>query len=210
MSTPQSVEIVELPFETVKAVLLFATEHDVASRSVDKNLARNFLHETIFPEMKTRLKKAKALAAKGEYRDLLAELVRLSVEDEANALCWAAQETWLASAMKDQLPPAEVRGHYENLFLAATDHPKLRRRIACELMWNALPGGAEAVHPDASANASQATRIAAEAEGIETQEAFTLWLNTHLQGDRKESGDAIRKAIVDIVGDRWVFDRSRF
>ncbi len=160
--------------------------------------------------MKTLLKKAKALASAGSYPELLAELIRLSMKDEANALCWAAQETWLASAMKDRLPPAEVRAHYENLFLAAAEHPKLRRRIACELMWNALPGGAEAVDPDAAANATHAARLAAEADGIETQEEFTLWLNTHLQADRKESGDAIRAAIVEIVGDRWVFDRALF
>jgi hypothetical protein len=160
--------------------------------------------------MKTLLKKAKALADAGSYRELLDELIRLSMQDEANALCWAAQEAWLAVAIKDQLPPAEVRAHYENLFLAAEGRPALRRRIACELMWNAFPGGAEAVDPEASANASHVARVAAEAEGVQTQDEFNVWLNTHLQSDRKACAGAIREEIVEIVAERWVFDRSRF
>lgn len=152
------------------------------------------------------------LAAKpGSELKLLAALDNFAYDEASpDRLCWAAQCVWLATALKEKVAASEVRRHYEVLFLAADQHPELRRRIGCELMWNALPGGAEAMDPDASANASEAMRIAAEAEGIETQEEFTLWLNTHLQSDRAESGEAIRAAILEIVGDRWVFDRSRF
>lgn len=160
--------------------------------------------------MKTLLDQAKALAEAGLYRELLDELIRLSMQDETNALCWAAQEAWLASAIKDQLPPAEVRAHYENLFLAATGHAELLRHIACELMWNALPGGGEPADAEASAHASHCARLAAETDAVQTQEEFTNWLNTHLKGDRAKSGAAIREAIVEIVADRWIFDRSRF
>ena len=150
---------------------------------------------------------ARALAESGSYTGLASALGELSVLDEENRLTWAAQAVLLASALAGITPEA-LRGHYENLFMGAAGHTKLQRFLTAKLMWLALPGGGEADNPDAAINATYAARKTAEAEGVETQDEFIGWLNKLLSSDRQQVSEDLDAAIVELVGDRWIFDRS--
>lgn len=150
---------------------------------------------------------ARAFAESGAYTDLAAALGELSVLDEANRLLWAAQAVWLASSLSS-MAPADLRSHYENLFTAAAGHTTLQRLLTAKLMWLAMPGGPEAENPDAAINATYVARKTAEAEGIETQQQFSDWLYQLLSSDRETVSDELESALVELVADRWIFDRS--
>jgi hypothetical protein len=151
---------------------------------------------------------AESHAKAGSYRELAATLGELSMLDETGRLIWAAQAAWL-SATRADIPPAEARSHFENLFEAASGHAPLQRLLTARLLWLAMPGGGEADNPDAAINATWVARKTAEAHGVVTQEEFSEWMYALLSANREELAKEFDESLVALAGDRpWVFDRE--
>ncbi|MGF2012047.1 CHAT domain-containing protein [Nostoc sp. DedVER01b] len=148
------------------------------------------------------------LAQISAYGNLVTALSNLSLTDESNGLVYLAQAVWLT--LRIQAPLGQtirlIRGLYNRV--RQGDELKAVLGATARFFCNYRGEG----HPQLEELQEHSFKMiagAANAQGIETQEAFGAWFTQQKLNDPEYFLPRLKQRLEEIVGDGWLFDRSQ-
>ncbi|WP_298904824.1 tetratricopeptide repeat protein [uncultured Nostoc sp.] len=160
-------------------------------------------------ELELNLQAALALTQVCAYVDLVTVLTSLGVTDESNGLVYLAQAIWLTLRIRVSL--AQTIQLIHALYDAVPQGDELEALLGATAMFFCNRRGEG--HPQLEELQDRSSKMisgAADAQGIETQEAFDTWIVQQRLNDLKYFLPRLNQRLEEIVGDGWLFDRSQF
>ncbi|MBD2243513.1 hypothetical protein [Nostoc sp. FACHB-888] len=151
---------------------------------------------------------ASTLAQISAYSDLVTVLSNLGVADERNGLVYLAQAIWLT--LRIQAPLSQTIRLISALYNRVPQGDELEALLGATAMFFCNYRGEG--HPQLEELQEHSFKMiagAANAQGIETEEAFGNWFTQQRLNDSEYFLPRLNQRLEDIVGDRWLFDRSQ-
>ncbi|MDZ8090354.1 MAG: tetratricopeptide repeat protein, partial [Nostoc sp. DedQUE05] len=149
------------------------------------------------------------LAQISAYSDLVTVLSNLGLRDESNGLVYLAQAIWLT--LRIQAPLGQTIQLISFLYNKVPQRDELEAVLGATAMFFCSYRGEG--HPQLEKLQEDSFKIilgAANAQGIETQEAFDNWYVQQQLNDREYFLPRLNQRLEEIVGDGWLFDCSQF
>lgn len=134
-------------------------------------------------------------------------LGNLGTTAESNALVYLSQAIWLC--LRIQAPLVDTIRRIRSLFDAVPQGDPLGMLLAATARWFCDMRGAN--HPQLKqlqAESFKLLTIAANAQGIETQEAIDAWVIQQQLNDPQYFLPQLNQRLEEIIGDGWLFDPS--
>jgi len=157
-------------------------------------------------QLDLNLQAASALAQIHAYIDLVTVLGNLSVADESNGLVYLAQATWLT--LKIQAPLTKTIQLIRDLYNAVPQGDEMEALLGATALFFCYQRGEN--HPQLEELQERSIKMisgAADAQGIETQEAFDTWFVQQRLNDADYYIPRLLQRLEEIVGDEWLFER---
>ncbi|MBW4464823.1 MAG: tetratricopeptide repeat protein [Pegethrix bostrychoides GSE-TBD4-15B] len=156
-------------------------------------------------QLTLNLQAAQALGQVRAYVDLVTVLGNLGGMAEGNALVYLSQAIWLC--LRIQAPLVSTLKRIRFLFNAVPQGDALKMLLAATALWfcNARGEG----HPQIEQlqeDSFKLMSIAANAQGIQTQEAFDEWFIQQQLNDPSVFLPQLNQRLEAIIGDGWLFD----
>jgi tetratricopeptide (TPR) repeat protein len=151
-------------------------------------------------------KSATALGQARAYIDLVIVLHNLGVADESNSLVYLAQATWLT--LKIQAPLTDTIQLIGVLYNAVPQGDEIEALLGTTALFFCNRRGEN--HPQLEELQERSFTMisaAADAQGIETQEAFDTWFVQQRLNDSEYYIPRSLQRLEEIVGDGWLFER---
>ncbi|WP_017656055.1 tetratricopeptide repeat protein [Fortiea contorta] len=142
------------------------------------------------------------------YGDLVTVLSNLDAADESNSLVYLAQAMWLT--LRIQAPLANTIYLIRALYNGMPQGDELQAVLGATAMFFCKYRGEG--HPQLEELQEFSVKIvsdAANAQGIETQEAFDNWVVQQRLNDPEYFLPRLNQRLEEIVGDGWLFDPSQ-
>jgi tetratricopeptide (TPR) repeat protein len=159
-------------------------------------------------ELELNLQAALALTQVCAYVDLVTVLTSLGVTDESNGLVYLAQAIWLTLRIRVSL--AHTIQLIHALYNAVPQGDELEALLGATAMFFCNRRGEG--HPQLEEFQDRSSNMisgAADAQGIEMQEAFNTWIVQQRLNDPKYFLPRLNQRLEEIVGDGWLFDSSQ-
>jgi tetratricopeptide (TPR) repeat protein len=157
-------------------------------------------------QLDLNLQAASALAQIRAYIDLVTVLVNLGVADKSNGLVYLAQATWLI--IKIQTPLTKTIQLIRDLYDAVPQGDEMEALLGATAVFFCYQRGKN--HPqleEFQKGSLNMISAAADAQGIETQEAFDTWFVQQRLNDPEYYIPRLLQRLEEIVGDEWLFER---
>ncbi|MBW4684427.1 MAG: tetratricopeptide repeat protein [Komarekiella atlantica HA4396-MV6] len=148
------------------------------------------------------------LAQISAYSDLVTVLSNLDVTDESNGLVYLAQAIWLT--LRIQAPLSQTIQLINSLYNRVPQGDELEAVLGATAMFFCSRRGEG--HPQLEELQELSVKIisgAANAQGIETLEAFQAWYVQQRLNDHEYFLPRLKQRLEEIVGDGWLFDCSQ-
>ncbi|MEH1922388.1 tetratricopeptide repeat protein [Nostoc sp.] len=148
------------------------------------------------------------LAQISAYSDLVTVLSNLGLTDESNGLVYLAQAIWLT--LRIQAPLVDTIQLISALYNKVPQSDELEAVLGATAMFLCNSRGEG--HPQLEKLQEDSFKIilgAANAQGIETQEAFGNWFTQQRLNDPEYFLPRLNQRLEEIVGDGWLFDPSQ-
>ncbi|MEH1797542.1 tetratricopeptide repeat protein, partial [Nostoc sp.] len=173
------------------------------------NMAGVFAQQGDIPKAIALLKQVVATFAQiSAYSNLVTVLGNLGVTDESNGLVYLAQAIWLT--LRIQAPLGDAIQLIRILYNKVPQGDELEAVLGATAMFLCNSRGEG--HPQLEELQEDSFKIilgAANAQGIETQEAFGNWVVQQRLNDPEYFLPRLNQRLEEIVGDGWLFDRSQ-
>ncbi|MDZ8223851.1 tetratricopeptide repeat protein [Nostoc sp. ChiVER01] len=142
------------------------------------------------------------------YSNLVRVLGNLGVTDESNGLVYLAQATWLTLRIQTLL--VDTIQLIRVLYNKVPQGDELEAVLGATAMFFCNSQGEG--HPQFEELQERSVEIilgAANAQGIETEEAFGNWFTQQRLNDPEYFLPRLNQRLEEIVGDGWLFDRNQ-
>lgn len=142
------------------------------------------------------------------YRHLVTVITNLGEADESKGLIYFAQATWLC--LNIQVPLPNTMTIFAHLYQALPQGNELQALLTTTTLF--LCNQLDEDHPlfkELQILGGRMIIALAEAQGIDRQEANTAWFRQQRLNDPEYFLPRLNQRLEEIVGDRWLFDRSQ-
>ena len=160
-------------------------------------------------QLTLNLQAAEALEQVRAYVDLVTVLSNLGATAETNALVYRAQALWLC--LRIQVPLVDTIQLIAALFNAVPQGDELEALLSATALYFCNLRGAN--HPQLAQlkeDSFKLLTIAAQAQGIQTQEPFDRWFTQQQLNDSNSFLPRLNQQLETLIDDSWLFDRSAF
>lgn len=156
-------------------------------------------------QLELYLQAAQLLVQVKAYVDLMTVLSNLAVCDESNNLVYLAQATWLC--LKIPAPLAKVIDVMFALYNLVPKADELKALLATTAVYFCQTRGEGHLNVEDLQELSGKMLIAAaDAQGIETQEAFDAWIIQQQLNTSEFFLPRLSQCLQEMVGDGWLFE----
>ncbi|KAB8331772.1 tetratricopeptide repeat protein, partial [Scytonema tolypothrichoides VB-61278] len=159
-------------------------------------------------QLDLNLQAASAFAQVRAYGDLVNVLRNLRLTAESNGLVYLAQAMWLT--VRIHAPLAKTIQLIHDLYNAVPRGDELQSLLGTTALFFCSRRGEG--HPQLEELQKLSVRMisgAAGVQGIETEEAFDIWIVQQRLNDPEYYLPRLTQRLEEIVGDGWLFDRSQ-
>ncbi|WP_026736441.1 tetratricopeptide repeat protein [Fischerella sp. PCC 9605] len=193
----QSLDIIESIGDVQGKATILANMADAVGETGDKA-----------KQLDLNLQAAQLLAQVRAYGDLVRVLRNLGVVYEGKGLVYLGQATWLV--LRIQAPLANTIQLIRNLYNSVPQDRELKALLGTTALFLCNHRGEG--HPQLEELKNISLRMISEvavAQGIETQEAFDTWFIQQHLNNPDYFLPQLNQRLEEIIGDRWLFDRSQ-
>ncbi|MGB7444194.1 MAG: tetratricopeptide repeat protein, partial [Coleofasciculaceae cyanobacterium] len=157
-------------------------------------------------QLELNLEAAQIFGQSRAYIDLRLVLKNLGVTDETKGIIYLAQAVWLCLGV--QVPLTDTVDTFTSMYQLVPKAGAMKALLGTAVMYLCQIRGAE--HPQLEELQQRSGEIlsgAAQAQGIETQEAFDSWIVQQRLNDPEYFMPRLVEKLEEIVGDGWLFER---
>jgi tetratricopeptide (TPR) repeat protein len=200
-----------------KAIALWEQDLEISEQIGDvqgkaatlNNMAQVFAQQGDIPKAIALYEQVvSTLAQISAYSDLVTVLSNLGLTDESNGLVYLAQAIWLT--LRIQAPLSQTIQLINSLYNKVPQGDELEAVLGATAIFFCNSRGEG--HPQLEKLQEDSFKIisgAANAQGIETEEALANWFVQQRLNDPEYFLPRLNQHIEEIVGDGWLFDPSQ-